>query len=240
MAGFFLLAGSSARSRRPLGAPLQRGVKAHRGRRPANEAACAGTSARGQLATNQGSFPTGRSSTDSRPTHLETATLLSSPVPLSSRATALRLRQPYCIADASAILNRPRLRTADTRFERNRGRIWRRNLISSERSRAALACCARRCGSRSPNGSTMGASPKSCSIRMTLAFGDTSGGLRRFVQIFFGLSIAFAAPMERLPAGLMPIGREFATRNQLSRADLALPPCLAGGSVSKNGTKGRL
>ncbi|GHC64998.1 TrbC/VirB2 family protein [Limoniibacter endophyticus] len=28
---------------------------------------------------------------------------------------------------------------------------------------------------------------------ITLAFGDTSGGARRFIQIIFGLSIAFAA-----------------------------------------------
>ena len=28
---------------------------------------------------------------------------------------------------------------------------------------------------------------------LTLAFGDTSGGLRRLIQIVFGLSIAFAA-----------------------------------------------
>lgn len=28
---------------------------------------------------------------------------------------------------------------------------------------------------------------------LTLAFGDTSGGFRRLIQIFFGLSIAFAA-----------------------------------------------
>ena len=29
--------------------------------------------------------------------------------------------------------------------------------------------------------------------RLTLAFGDTSGGFRRLIQIVFGLSIAFAA-----------------------------------------------
>ena len=28
---------------------------------------------------------------------------------------------------------------------------------------------------------------------LTLAFGDTSGGFRRLIQIIFGLSIAFAA-----------------------------------------------
>ena len=28
---------------------------------------------------------------------------------------------------------------------------------------------------------------------LTLAFGDTSGGFRRLIQIVFGLSIAFAA-----------------------------------------------
>jgi type IV secretion system protein TrbC len=28
---------------------------------------------------------------------------------------------------------------------------------------------------------------------LTLAFGDTAGGFRRFIQIVFGLSIAFAA-----------------------------------------------
>ena len=31
------------------------------------------------------------------------------------------------------------------------------------------------------------------SFRLTISFGDTSGGFRRMVQIVFGLSIAFAA-----------------------------------------------
>ncbi|MDU1671945.1 MAG: TrbC/VirB2 family protein, partial [Bradyrhizobium sp.] len=31
------------------------------------------------------------------------------------------------------------------------------------------------------------------STGLTLAFGDTSGGFRRLIQIVFGLSIAFAA-----------------------------------------------
>jgi hypothetical protein len=30
-------------------------------------------------------------------------------------------------------------------------------------------------------------------VGLTLAFGDTSGGFRRLIQIIFGLSIAFAA-----------------------------------------------
>jgi type IV secretory pathway VirB2 component (pilin) len=63
----------------------------------------------------------------------------------------------------------------------------------------------------------------------TRAFGDTSCGFRRLVRIFLGLSIAFAAPMQARPAALMPIGWEFAARNQLSRADLALARRLAGG-----------
>ena len=36
-------------------------------------------------------------------------------------ATALRTRQPCCIRLVSDFLNRPRLRTADSRFERNPG-----------------------------------------------------------------------------------------------------------------------
>ena len=85
----------------------------------------------------------GRSSTDSRPTHLETATSLFALIGLikfrRSPVAALRLRQLYCIAAIYAFLNRPRLPTEHTRFEWNRRRIWRRNLISSKRSRTALA-----------------------------------------------------------------------------------------------------
>ena len=33
----------------------------------------------------------------------------------------------------------------------------------------------------------------SISLMLALAFGDTSGGFRRLIQIVFGLSIAFAA-----------------------------------------------
>ena len=32
-----------------------------------------------------------------------------------------------------------------------------------------------------------------CAMWLALAFGDTSGGFRRLIQIVFGLSIAFAA-----------------------------------------------
>ncbi len=43
---------------------------------------------------------------------------------------------------------------------------------------------------------------------LTLAFGDTSGGFRRLVQIVFGLSVAFAASMEHGPGGLRLAGWE--------------------------------
>ena len=42
----------------------------------------------------------------------------------------------------------------------------------------------------SPNSQRLGAIELRC---LALAFGDTSGGFRKLIQIVFGLSIAFAA-----------------------------------------------
>ena len=70
---------------------------------------------------------------------------------------------------------------------------------------------------------------------LTLAFGDTSGGFRRLIQIVFGLSIAFAASsfflsffsLRRRSAGLMgaddSAGSPASTRPGPSRADRADP-----------------
>ena len=71
---------------------------------------------------------------------------------------------------------------------------------------------------------------------LTLAFGDTSGGFRRLIQIVFGLSIAFAASallpvvllLRRRGAGLMdgdlvPRNRRGFRRAGASRADRADP-----------------
>ena len=62
---------------------------------------------------------------------------------------------------------------------------------------------------------------------LTLAFGETSGGFRRLIQIVFGLSIAFAAssllpvllPVRRRSAGLMerPNPSPASTRPSIAR-----------------------